>query len=171
MTVLVYLLQVSVMLGVRCSVVAAITDVMNITRKVASTSSDTSLNLTALAECVDVLSPCYEDSACVECYDDIETSGIDECDLDSTSDSIEEISCDTWSVAMCCAETIFDGGCPADEAYISLYECFLDVYGCSTEGSQCDENFAAPTALGGALLSSILCSIALVFVFTVGMGI
>jgi len=166
-----YLLEVSVMLGVRCSVVAAITDVMNITRKVASTSSDTSLNVTALRECHELIPSCEEDTACGECYEDVETSEIDECDLDTTSDSVDEISCDMLSANMCCLEHVLDGGCPADEALTNWFECFMEAYGCSTEGSQCDENTAAATIVGGVLLSSFLCSIVLVFAFTVNMGI
>lgn len=172
MRALMYSLSVSVMLAYRSSVVATIAEVTNITRKVASTSSETaSLNATFFFECFEPWPPCGDDSACSECYDDIETSEIDECDQDTTSVSLDEMSCDTWSEVMCCAEHVFDGGCPADETYINGYKCILEAYGCSTESSQCDENAAAAATVGGALLRGFLCFLVLVFAFTVGTGI
>lgn len=102
-------------------------------------------------QCPTEVTACRNDEACVSCFSVGETSSATfyECGDDITLDDFESSAavCSARVAAICCFDEASDHACIANDNFVDVWLCYLNVNGCPVDEITCDED-------GGPLVSS-----------------
>lgn len=93
-------------------------------------------------KCAPVISSCFADDTCRQCYDLQETSSarLVECLNDvSVDDANPTATCSAFVDVMCCYIEVYENACIANDNLVDYWRCVLNDIDCPGDEITCDE--------------------------------